>query len=421
MGREYRKKELPLQPVVKAELSESHFKLRLILSIAFGLLAAGMIVYGILSLLRTDPGWQQIQAKTSEGTTCAGEFSFYYNIGEAGIAASAEYKQLVNVYTDAARHAYRVFDTTMEYPELGNLHTLNHHIGEKVALDPLLYAALAAFGDRTEYLFLAPAYRDAANLFGCMYDSEIYPFDPVQNPEEAAYLSDIAGFLADSEAISLTFYDDYMVCLQVSEAYAAFAAAYGIEDFVDFFYMKNAFIIDYLADTITAAGFTRGTLSSYDGYSRNLDVSAEDYTLPVYQWRNGTLIPACALHYNGPMSIVYLRAYPLNGMDTLHYYTLENGEIRIPFIDPADGLARTSTDTLIGYSRTVSCAAILLDLLPRFIGDTEVLDPMTLNEMDPALHVLYFTDSIIHTTGDVTLTNLYTDGTLTYTEAATER
>ena len=58
MGRGYRKKEPPVQPVIKAELNESHFKLRLVLAIAFGLLAAGMIVYGIVSLLRADPGWQ---------------------------------------------------------------------------------------------------------------------------------------------------------------------------------------------------------------------------------------------------------------------------------------------------------------------------------------------------------------------------
>ena len=416
MGRGYRKKEPPVQPVIKAELNESHFKLRLVLAIAFGLLAAVMIVYGIVSLLRADPGWQQVEANTSEGMTCAGEFSFYYNVGKAGIAASTEYKQLVNVYTDAARHAYRVFDNTMEYAGLGNLHTLNDHIGEKVALDPLLYDALRSFGDNVRYLFLAPVYMDMANLFGCTDDSQIYPFDPLQNPEEAAYVAEIARFASDPASISIAFYEDNTVCLTISDEYAAFAEEYGIESFVDFFYLKNAFVIDYLAEKIIAAGFTHGTLSSYDGYSRNLDLSEEEYTQPVYHLTDEGLYPACTMRYTGSMAICYLRAYPLNGMDNLHYYTLSNGEIRTPYVCLADGIARTATDTLLGYSKTLSCSAILQELLPHFAASPEDWEPDALAALDPALHVLYITDRTIRYSGDVSLADLYADGEVQYTE-----
>lgn len=417
MGRGYRKKEPPVQPVIKAELNESHFKLRLVLAIAFGLLAAGMIVYGIVSLLRADPGWQKIEAKTTEGTTCAGEFSFYYNIGKAGAAATTEYKQLVNVYTDAARHAYRVFDNTMEYADLGNLHTINGHIGEKITIDPLLYDALRSLGDCVRYLFLAPVYMDAANLFGCTDDSQIYPFDPLQNPEEAAYVAEIARFASDPDSISIAFYGDNAVCLTISDEYAAFAAEYGIETFVDFFYLKNAFVIDYLAEAITTAGFTHGTLSSYDGYSRSLDLSAEEYTQPIYHLTDGGLYPACTMRYTGPIAICYLRAYPLNGMDSLHYYTLATGEIRTPYACLSDGIARTATDTLLGYSRTLSCSAILTKLLPHFAISPENWEPDALAALDPALHVLYIADRTIRYSGDVTLADLYTDGEVRYTES----
>ncbi len=416
MGRGYRKKEPPVQPVIKAELNESHFKLRLVLAIAFGLLAAGTIVYGIVSLLRTEPGWQRIEAKTAEGTTCAGEFSFYYKIGEADVAASTEYKQLVNVYTDAARHAYRVFDSTMEYAELGNLHTINEHIGEKVTIDPLLYKALRSFGDNIRYLFLAPVYMDEANLFGCTDDSQIYPFDPLQNPEEAAYVAEIARFASNSDSISITFYEDNVVCLTISDEYAAFAEEYGLETYVDFFYLKNAFIIDYLAEEITDAGFTHGVLSSYDGYSRSLDLSAEEYTQPVYHMENGTLYPVCTMRYTGPMAICYLRAYPLNDMDCLHYYTMTTGEIRTSYACLSDGVARTATDTLLGYSRSLSCSDILSELLPHFATSPESWNPDVLSMLDPALHLLYITDRTIQYSGDVTLADLYENGEVQYTE-----
>lgn len=412
MGRGYRKKEPPVRPVVKAELSERHFSLRLILAIAFGLLAAGMIVYGIYSLLNNvEPGWQQIQAKTSEGTTCAGEFSFYYNIGASGIAASAEYRQLVNIYTEATRHAYRVFDTQMAYAELGNLRTLNRSVGETVAVDPLLYDALVTCDENIRYLFLAPVYAELESLCASGDDWEAYAFDAASNPEEAAYVAKIAAFAADPNAISLTLSDNTYVTLTISDEYAAFAAEYGIDTFVDFGYMKNAFVVDYLADTIIEAGYTRGILSSYDGYTRNLDTSAEEYTVPLYRLSENQVLPLCEMHYSGQMASVYLRAYPLNGMDTLHYYTTESGEIRTSYAALTDGQTRTATDTVLGYARTLSCAEILMKLLPYYIADTWQPDAVT--TLDPALHVLYTADTCVYYSGDVTIAQLYDADTYT--------
>lgn len=35
--------------------------------------------------------------------------------------------------------------------------------------------------------------------------------------------------------------------------------------------MKNAFITDYVADVMIDNGYTLGSLTSYDGFTRNLD------------------------------------------------------------------------------------------------------------------------------------------------------
>ena len=105
------------------------------------------------------------------------------------------------------------------------------------------------------------------------------------------------------------------------------------------------------------------------------------------------------------------------GMDSLHYYTLATGEIRTPYACLSDGIARTATDTLLGYSRTLSCSAILTELLPHFAISPENWEPDALAALDPALHVLYIADRTIRYSGDVTLADLYTDGEVRYTES----
>lgn len=61
------------------------------------------------------------------------------------------------------------------------------------------------------------------------------------------------------------------VKLSVSDDYLAFAEKNFISDFIDFSWMKNAFITDYVADVMIDNGYTLGSLTSYDGFTRNLD------------------------------------------------------------------------------------------------------------------------------------------------------
>ena len=59
--------------------------------------------------------------------------------------------------------------------------------------------------------------------------------------------------------------------MSVSDDYLAFAEKNFISDFIDFSWMKNAFITDYVADVMIDNGYTLGSLTSYDGFTRNLD------------------------------------------------------------------------------------------------------------------------------------------------------
>lgn len=185
------------------------------------------------------------------------------------------------------------------------------------------------------------------------------------------------------------------VRLFVSREYLEFARREGVECFIDFEWMRNAFIIDYLARELAAQGYTNGVLVSYDGFVRCLDRSGEGYSLSVYD-RSGEDVRAVALMaYQGPMSIVALRDYPVNAMDEMRFYRLRNGETRTPYVDIADGVARNAVSALTGYSADKGCGEILLEMMPVYIADTlreDALEALASEGID----FLYCEDEVIH-------------------------
>lgn len=70
--------------------------------------------------------------------------------------------------------------------------------------------------------------------------------------------------------------------------------------------MANAFIVDYIADTMRANGFVRGSVSSYDGFVRNLDdLSGSEYAFNIFNRVGNTVHQAGVMRYDHAMSIVF--------------------------------------------------------------------------------------------------------------------
>ena len=67
--------------------------------------------------------------------------------------------------------------------------------------------------------------------------------------------------------------------------------------------------------------------------------------------------------------MVYYRDYVMNSQDEHHYYSLENGEVRTPYVDIADGKPRTSLTDLYVYSQATSCAEIVLRTVDMYVSD----------------------------------------------------
>ena len=416
MNRYDKRDKMPrVKPVQKIELSEKHFNLKLILVVAFLAIGVTLIIYALMQALSTDPGWQDIEVNSSKEENCSAEFVFRYYLGGSGISSSKEYKQISALYTDATVKAHQLFNSEKTFDDTHNVCYINEHVNEVIEVDAVLYQAFSLLQEYdNRCLYLAPVYADYNNMFYSSFDYEAENFDPYLNEETAKFFSEVVVYINDPTQIELELLGDNQIRLNVSESYLRYAEEMGITSFIDFFWLKNAFIIDYLADVMTENGYTLGVISSYDGYSRNLDQRDTTYALNLFDRVGLSIYPAGVMTYSQPVSIVFLRDFAMSSLDVQHYYERENGEVRSAYIDPTDGLCKSANSNLVGYSRTAGCAETVLNLIPIYIADA--LDTEMLYELpQKKIEFLYCADAVIfYSDASVTISELYDNGQVRY-------
>lgn len=410
------------KPVMKAKLSEQNIRVRVAVVILLVVIAGSAFAYALISYLSVDTGWVTIKVKASSERNCSNEFAFLYCIGASGASASLEYKALTSLYTAATEKAYKLFNNDEIFAGVNNIAYINKHPNEIIEVDEVLYNAfslLERYNCRS--LYLAPIYAEYEIMFSCEEDSQIVAYDAFQNDEIRYYYKELAAFASSYEAINIELLGDNKIKLRVSAEYQQYAAEHGITDYIDFYWMKNAFIIDYLAAVMIENNFTLGAISSYNGFVRNLDGSGNIYSYHLYDRVGNTVYPSGIMKYTGPQSIVYLRNYRMTELDNQYYYELANGETRTSFIDIADGLCKSSINDLVSYSKEYGCAEILLQMLPVYIADTfheELLNPLAGN----SIHSIYCEDSVIYyNDSELILTDLYDRENVTYTSKIIDR
>lgn len=360
-----------LPPVKNLILSDENRMLRIILLIVFLVIAIVAFYIGIRAVLDTEPGWEAVECASGE-VNCSSDFMFSYCYGQTEENPSVEKKRLSNLYSQLATDAWRIFNT--------DVLTLNEQVNKTVTVDPALYDALALFDQyNSRYLFLAPVYSEYAHLFIAQSDVEAADYDPAQNPQQAAYLAEMAAFAADPAMVDIELLGNNQVKLVVDAAYLDFANDEDISNFVDFGWMTNGFIADYLADKLNENGFTNGFVASYDGFTRNLDTRGEQFSLNLFNRQGSSIYLAGTMQYDRPISIVSLRDYPMSQKDQFHYYAFESGHLATTMADPADGMYKSATDSLVCYSYDLGCAEILLQQTAVYVA--EALDEAALADM----------------------------------------
>jgi len=357
-----------IPPVRRIELSEGNTKLRWILIVVLLALGVTAIGVGVQEALDTKPGWNEINA-TPDQISCASEFRLMYDFSESGGNASALNKKLTEVYSQACEDAFLIFSPDVEGQ--GNVHTLNSRINETVTVDPVLYKAMELLNRyENRSVFLAPVNTEYDRVFLCTTDAEAALYDPQKNHETAEYVRQLMEYIADPEHIRIELLEGNRARLTVSDAYLAFAEENALETVFDFGWMKNAFVADYLADILREQGFVHGYLGSYDGFTRNLDDRGGDYSQSLFDRMENTIYLAAEFRYQGPMSLVYLRDFPMTELDQWHYYVYEDGRIASIMLNPQTGKPSASVASMISLSPNASCAEILMETSPSFLAET---------------------------------------------------
>ena len=365
MGRGDRQGRFRPPPVERIELDEEHLRRRFITAGVLLLFGAALLAYAVMKFLTPAAGWQVIQANSTGEASCAEEITFLYEA-----ASPAEVKAAAARYTDACQRAYRLFHCRQEFEAVVNVCTLNRRPNEVLAVDGALYEALAtAVGGGRRELYLGPIYARYGDLFFCQDDAQLVNYDPRLSADVAREYQEVLAYANDPQSIEVELLGENQVRLRVSEAYLAYAEREGIDRFIDFAWMQDAFVVDLLAGELEAGGFTKGVLSSYDGFTWNLDSREGSYEYPLYHRQGGEVRFAANMRYWGPASMVCLRDFPTSEQDFGRFYTLRSGEVRTPYLDTADALCRNGVSSLLCYGREKGCGQLLMEMIPVYITE----------------------------------------------------
>ncbi len=403
------------KPVQKIELSENNVKKRAIAAVLFLIIGVALLVYCFMVFIRPQTGWTTIE--TTNTLNDSSEFIFQYNLGASGISADAESRAVKQIYNETAVKAYQLFHNSESFEGVANIYWINSKPNVEIEIDPVLYNAFSVFESTgSRYLYLAPMYQHYSNLFYCLDDTQTVDFDPVTNDSIRDEFKRTAEFANDPKSVQLKLLGDNKVELFVSDSYLKFAEEQAITDFIGFSWFKNAFEVDYIADTLIQKGYTFGSISTYDGFIRNMDDSGTSYSLNIFDKQGETVYQPAVMQYSGAKSIVYLRNFPMSELDVQHYYGLSNGEIRTPYLDIKDGLPRNSVDNLVSYSSDRKCSEILLQMLPVYISESFSEEKLkSLEEKD--IYSVYCDDRRVkYNDEELILTGLYDLNGITYTK-----
>ena len=399
--RDRSRREPNMPRVIKLELSEKNIRGRLIgvvvlLAIAFT--AIGIAVKGAFT---SEPGWKVMESY-AEGVTYSDQFVLNYYLGSEGRDATTEERAINIVYAQAMEDAYRIFTEQTLEDGTHNLGYLNAHLNEVVTIEPALYRALELLeAAQLRYAYLAPVYGRYQGVFLSQNDDEAAACDPMKDPELQEEVREMAAMAADPEMISLELLGGDQVCLRVSQECMTYLEENEISAVMDLGWMTNAFVADYVADTLKEAGLTSGYLASYDGFVRNLGGVSESFGVNLFAREGQSVYLPGTLTYAGVMSMVSLRDYPMGDADRWHYHAYSDGSITSIYVDPADGLSRASVTNLLVYDEELSCAQLLVLAAPVMISESFDAAPLLASSAEA---VWAQEGALCHTQADAAIT-----------------
>ena len=357
--RKYAKDKRPSQkPVIKAELAEGNKTTRIIFVAIFLALGITLIAFSAVKLLGRESGFTEIEVDSPFSDF----FVMNYDIGASGAAASAEYRNVKSVYSEALDKYCKLYSADADYEGVVNISYLNAHAGERITVDGALYSALLRMETEGGSLhYLGPVLEMYDVLFSCDGDGYAKDADPMKNGELYAVALEACKFANDRSSVSIEFFDDSSVVLHLSDEYRAFAEANALSRFIDLGVFENAFAVDSIADTLAAKELIFGSVSSYDGYARNLDSrEGAQYSFSYYAKSGDKVYPVCDVAYTGSIATCVLKSYPTSELDTFDFYLYSDGTSVHRLIDKNTAKAVSSGPELLLASADEDAVSLAL-------------------------------------------------------------
>lgn len=367
MAKRYAKDNRPqVEKVKRVELDTSHLKQKLIIAGILLIIGLGAIGYGIYNSLKVDPGYEVIEVGSNFDTNNSAEFTLLSYVED-----SAYKKNLIKVYSNAQVEAYRLFNVYEEYEH--NLCYINTHPNEDIEIDKKLYNALKV-ADDYRYIYLGPIYQIYNGVFSCDLDGQIESYIPELNEEVKKNFEELSNYISNSENVYIEFKDNNKIKLVLSDEYLNYLRDNGLDQIVDFYYMNNACIMDYVCDVLLENGYERSIISSCEGYMRLLDNSSCNYNL--FGLINNELALAGKINCDGPISIIEIRNFILNDNDAYNYYQTADGKVYSKYLD-FNGANLKPYDNLLTY-RNCSSLNLILDTMDLYFGKDISIDNISI-------------------------------------------
>ena len=367
-----------IKPVEKVELKENNIKVRIIIVSIVFIIGISAFIYGLISLFNGEKGYQKINIG-DDNSYMASDLSFSYNIGVNPNRSNRELKDLINLYSNYVEYSYKVLDPYNEYNNINNIYYLSKHPNELVKVEPILYNALKEISDNNllYYTYLEPLYYQTTSII-LGKEEGLDSYSPLHNNEVKKYYEDIYSYIIDSN-ISIELFDDYNVKLNVKNDYLSFINSNNIDYIFSLGYLKNAVMVDYIADSLINKGFTYGIISSNDGYTRILGDN-DEYSYSILDYNNRSYIAANA-SFKGEYAIVNLRNYSYYSNENTRICSY-NDEIYSYYISKKLEYLNTEK-SLIMYKEKSKSLTIALSMIELFFNeyDKEVISKLALNNI----------------------------------------
>ena len=301
-----------------------------------------------------------------------------------------ELKEITKLYSDLVSYSYKLLDSEILYDDIFNIAYINNHLNEEIEVDSILYNSFKMIKeyDLLFILYLGPLYYETT---GIIYNSSsLDVFSPLYNNEVNKYFNDIIHYI-NNNSIELVLLNNNKIKLAIDNDYLDYIKNNNVKNIISFGWIKNAIMVDYLANNLMSKGYIYGILSSVDGYTRILD-NTNEYNYNIIDYDKRSYICA-TIKYNNSYSIVNLRNYIYLAEDYYRILYISEDEIYSYYIDN-NGKYINDNRNIINYSLYYSCLEISLNMFDLFFNEISINEINRIYEKE--IFTLYCDNKIVY-------------------------